>query len=42
MIKQANQPEEVKAITSKCPDCDADLCSIRYEKAKYWLPWLRT
>ena len=26
MIKQANQPEEVTAITkAKCPDCDADL-----------------
>ncbi|MDR0471928.1 MAG: lysine biosynthesis protein LysW [Nitrososphaerota archaeon] len=26
MIKQANQPDEVKTISkSKCPDCDAEL-----------------
>jgi alpha-aminoadipate/glutamate carrier protein LysW len=25
MIKQANHPEDLKAIMAKCPDCDAQL-----------------
>ena len=25
MIKQANYPEDMKACTAKCPDCDAEL-----------------